>query len=178
MRRILLLTLGSLFGLGIVCIGLLYFVGLPRVRDGIADQFQESLATVVSEQVSAQTLTAGTYVVTDQQLTTGLRGQVDGGTGTNIEDISARISPEMVQIVFNSDNDEVTMDLLVAAENGKLVVTDATVNNSVFRFFLPEKKLKEAVEDGVNQALAAQGLRLSSVQLAAGEMTLVTEPVS
>jgi hypothetical protein len=178
MRRILLITLGSLFGLGIVCIGLLYFVGLPRVRDGIADQFKDSLATVVAAQVTGQPVSAGTYLITDQQLTEGLQSEVDGGSGTSIKDISARITDQMVQIVFASDNDDVTMDLQVAAENGKLVVTDATINNGIFRFLLPEKKLADAVEEGVNNALAAQGLQLQSVALAMGEMTLVTQPAT
>lgn len=178
MRRILLVTLGSLFGLGIVCIGLLYFVGLPRVRDGIADQFQNSLATVVTNQVNAQSLNAGTYVISEEMLTAGLQSEVDGGTGTSINNITARITDQIVQIVFDSDNDDVTMDLQVAAENGRLAVTNTTISNSVFRFFLPEDKLREAVEDGVNNALAQQGLRLDAITLAAKEMTLVTTPVS
>jgi hypothetical protein len=178
MRRILLITIGSLLGLCIVCVGLGYFVALPKVQNAFANEFEHSVGTVVAQQITLPPTSPGTYVVTDDQLTAGLKGEVNGSTGTGIDKIAARISPDKIQIVLDSDRGDATFDLQVAAENGKFVVKDVAMSDSALRFFLPKDKLKKAVEKGVNQALAAQHLQVSAIQLAQGKLTLVTAPAA
>lgn len=178
MKRILLISLGSVLGLCVVCIGLLYFVALPRAQDEIQKQFRESLSTVVAQQVAATPIAPGTYVITDQELTASLASRVSGSSGTSVNNVGARIIPSGVQIVLKSDTDESTVNVGVAAENGRLVVTQVDNNSWLVKQIMPNDKLSQAIEDGVNGALASENLKLTALKLEQGKMTLTTAPTS
>ena len=176
MKKILLISLGTLLVLCVACVGILYFVVLPRSQDAIADQFHDGVATVVSIQIAASPVAPGQYVITDQKLTDSLLNRVSGSSGASVDGIQALISPTGIQILIKSDNNNWTVDVSVAAENGQLVVTQVKSDNWLVRQLLPNDKLKKAIQDGVNSALAAQNLSLSAITLQQGQMILVTTP--
>lgn len=178
MKKILLISLGSVLGLCVVCVGLLYFVALPRAQDEIQKQFRESLSTVVAQQVAGTPIAPGTYVISDQELTASLVSRVSGSSGTTVNSVGARINPSGVQIVLKSDTNESTVNIGVAAENGKLIVTHVDNNSWLVKQIMPNDKLSKAIEDGVNNALAAQNLKLTALKLEQGQMTLTTAPAT
>lgn len=174
MRRILLISLGSLLFLCVACVGVLYFVVLPRSQDAIADQFHDGVATVVALEISASPVAPGQYVITDKELTTSLVDRVSGSSGANVDGVQALISPAGLKIVIKSDSNEWTVDVAVAAANGQFVVTDVKSDNWLVKRLMPENKLKSAIEGGVNAALASQNLTLTDLKLEQGQMTLTT----
>lgn len=176
MKRILLISLGSVLGLCVICIGLVYFVALPRAQDAISSQFTEGLSTVVAQQVSGTPIAAGQYVITQDELTASLANRVSGSSGTSVNSVASRITPGGVQIVLKSDTNESTVNVGVAARNGKLVVTRVDNNSWLVKQIMPNDKLAKAIEDGVNNSLAAQRLTLTDLTLEQGKMTLTTTP--
>lgn len=178
MKKVLLISLSSVLGLCVICVGLAYFVALPRAQDQIQKQFRESLSTVVAQQVIATPVAAGQYVITDQELTTNLSDKVSGSSGADVNSIEARITPAGVQIVLKSDSNESTVDIGLAAENGKLKVTNVNNSSWLLKQVMPSGKLSSAIEDGVNNSLAAQNLKLTDLKLEQGQLILTTAPAT
>jgi hypothetical protein len=174
LKKILLISLGTVLVLCVGCVGVLYFVVLPRSQDAIADQFHDGVATVVSAQVVSSPIAPGTYVITQEELTGSLASKVSGSSGASVDGVQTSISPDGIKILVKSDNNEWTVNVSVAAENGQLVVTKVETDNWLVKQLMPEVKLKSAIQDGVNSALAAQNLSLSDVSLQPGQMTLTT----
>jgi flagellar basal body-associated protein FliL len=174
LKKILLISLGTLLVLCVACVGVLYFVVLPRSQDAIADQFHDGVATVVSAQVAASPIAPGTYVITQEELTDSLVNRVSGSSGANVDGVQTTISPAGIKILIKSDSNEWTVSVSVAAENGELVVTKIESDNWLVKQLMPDDKLKTAIQDGVNSALADQNLSLSAVSLQRGQMTLTT----
>jgi hypothetical protein len=174
LKKVLLISLGSVLGLCVLCVGLLYFVALPRAQDAISTQFKESMSTVVSQQLNSSPIAAGQYEITDKELTDSLVNRVSGSSGTNVDSIAALITPSGVQIELKSNTDKSTVNVGVAAQNGKLVVTHIDNPSWLIKQIMPSDKLSKAIEDGVNNSLAAQNLSLTALTLEQGKMTLTT----
>ena len=174
MKKILLISLGTLLVLCVACVGLLYFLVLPRSQDAIANQFHDGVATVVSDQIAASPVAAGQYVITQEELTGSLVSKVSGSSGASVDGVQTTISPSGIKILIKSDSNEWTVDVSVAAENGQLIVTKVHSDNWLVKQLMPDDKLKKAIQDGVNTALAAQKMSLSAVSLQDGKMTLTT----
>jgi hypothetical protein len=179
MRRGCLIAIVAVLGLCVVGCGLGWFVLLPRVQDAIAGEFEDAVATgVAGVTADAPVVGAGTLVVTEETLNRQFAAEVEGSQGVEVEDVATRITPAGIEIVFDLSNRDATYAGQVAAEDGRLVVRDMEVDPSEMRWFLPADKMGEAIEDGVNGVLAANDLRLASVVLGDGEMTLQTEAAS
>ncbi len=174
MKKILLISLGTLLVLCVACISVLYFVVLPRSQDAIADQFHDGVATVVSIQIAASPVAPGQYVITDQKLTDSLLNRVSGSSGASVDGIRALITTSGIQILIKSDSNNWTVDVAVAAQNGQFVVTNVKSDNWLVKQLLPDDKLKKAIQDGVNSALISQSLTLKAIELQQGQMILTT----
>ena len=176
MKKILLISLGTLLVLCVACVGALYFVVLPRSQNAIAEQFHDGMATVVSRQIAASPAAAGEYVITQDELTASLVNKVNGSSGASVDGVQTIISPAGIEILIKSDNNVWTVDIAVAAESGGLAVTKIKSDNWLVKRLMPDDKLKEAIEEGVNSALTDQRLSLTDLTLESGQMTLITVP--
>jgi len=174
LKKVLLISLGSLLFLCVACVGVLYFVVLPRSQNAIADQFHDGVATVVSVKIGASPIAPGEYVITDNELTDSLVNRVSGSSGASVDGVQALISPAGLKILIKSDSNEWTVDVAVAAQNGKFVVTGVKSDNWLVKRLMPDDKVKAAIEGGVNTALTAQNLTLADLTLQEGQMTLTT----
>ncbi|MGH2560593.1 MAG: hypothetical protein ACRDJH_16135 [Thermomicrobiales bacterium] len=175
MRRGCLIAVVAVLGLcGIGC-GLVWFVVLPRIQDEIAGEFEDAVATSVAGIPAITDVRAGTAVVTEQMLNESFTGNVEGSEGVDVENIVANITPAGVEIVFDLTDQDATYSGQVVAEDGALVVRDMEVDPSQMGWFVPADKMAGAIEDGVNGVLEANNLRLRSVELGDGQMTLTTE---
>jgi hypothetical protein len=175
MRRGCLFGCGGFIVLGLAACLLLYFVGLPRVQDRVADDFQEGVSTVVADGLDAAIAEGSTsFVLTEAQLNSQLSDDVEDS------DVVANITPDGISIdlqVQNSSDREIGYSAVPTVVDGKLELTNVESEGWMERF-LPKDKLADAVEDGVNGVLAERGLVLTDIALGEGEMILTAAPAS
>jgi hypothetical protein len=176
MRRGCMFGCLGILGLCVLTSGLLYFVGLPRFRDAVGDGVADAMSTEVARQLAPQVgapPNPGQYTITEEDLE---RSMAEEAEGQNVEDVDISITPNQIEIDLTSSGDqELSYAGQVAAENGRLVVTDFEASSDVMDFFFPADELAEGIEDGVNNYLATNGLRLNDVELGEGELTLDVE---
>jgi hypothetical protein len=175
MRRGCLFGCGGIVVLGLVACLLGYFVGLPRIQDRVADDFQEGVSTVVAQGIANSAPGSGTLVITETDLNAQLSDDVQNS------DVVSQITPDGISINLEFDESqdrEVGYSAVPVAEDGKLVLTQVDAQDGFMERFLPKDKLADAVEDGVNDVLAEQDLELQTIDLEDGQMILSTVPAS
>ena len=172
-RRGCLIGTGGFFGLLLLCCVAGYFVGVPRFRDAVGDGIAGSVSTEVAGQIGTGQLAPGTYTLSVTDLQQQLAAQV---SGQNVEDLGISVTPEGLSLSFSANGQQVGYSGVPVAQNGRFVMTDMTVDNDALAFFLPADRLGEAVESGVNDYFAAQGLAIDSLRLGVDEITLEAVP--
>jgi hypothetical protein len=175
MRRACLIIVVMLLGVCVLCVGLGWFVGLPRFREAVGDGFEDAMSTEVARELAPRPGAApvpGVYTITEDELRQSLEAEAEG---EGVEDVLIRITPSELEFGFTSGSQELTYSGGVAVEDGQLVVTDFEANNDVMDFFFPAEELGAAIEDSINNYLAANGLVLDDVELQEGEMVLDVE---
>jgi hypothetical protein len=174
----LLMRRGCLFGCGgvlllcVIAVGLGYFVGLPRVQDRVADDFQEGISTVVADGIN-QGAGTGQFVITEEQLNAKLSEDVEDS------DVTSEITKDGISINLQTDNAgrDVGYSAFPEVVDGKLELTNVEAEGFM-EHFMPKDKLADAIEDGINETLAADSLVLTDITLGEGEMTLQAAPAS
>jgi hypothetical protein len=175
MRRGCLISVLVVLGLCVVGCGLGYFVGLPRIQDAFADEFEDAISTEVANQIPSiggQPPAPGTYTITEASLLQSLQDEAEGG---NVEDVLVSITPNGIELGFDTGGQDVVYSGGVEAEDGRLVLTDFEANNEGLEFIFPADKMGEAIEDAVNNYLEENNLQLAGVELTDGEMILEIE---
>ena len=174
MRRWFMIGCFGLLGLCVVCSGLGFFVGLPRIRDSLQDGVAEFGATEIAELLPVPgNAGPGTYTLTESDI--NARIQAENPDTQNIDDWLINLTPDGYRVGFSAQGDEVSYSGNMIAENGRLRVTDAEADASFFEWFFSAGAMGDAIERSVNTWLTANNLTLTDVQLADGEVTLVTE---
>jgi hypothetical protein len=179
MRRGLMIGCFGLLGLCVVCGVLGFFFGLPRFRDELRDGVADFGATEIAEIFAIPgspvpgATGPGTYVLTEADI--NARIQEENPNAQNIDDWLINLTPEGYRVGFTASGDEVSYSGNLIAENGRLKVTNAEADASFFEWFFSAGAMGGAVERSVNTWLTANNLTLTDVQLADGEVTLVTE---
>jgi hypothetical protein len=165
-------------GLLVLCVigcGLGYFIGLPRVRDGVQDSMEDAISTTVAEQIPGRgsgTARPGVYEITEAELQGEINGNVDV---QNVDSFVIDITSNgmIFRIGTNGDQD-LTYSGKPVAENGHLVMSNMESSEGYLDWIFPADDLGEAIENAVNDYLAANNLALESVKLSNGTMTLET----
>jgi hypothetical protein len=171
--------IGAVAGVGL-CIGgwvLLWYAGLPRLREGV----QAGLADGIGTEVAARLPTVvpgeigpGSYVVTAEELERALGSTVQGGT---VQGITVDFSPSGLALGVRTEGGQTaTYTGVPAVEDGRLVLRDMRSDSDVLDLFLPAEDLGAAIADGVNRTLAAQDLLLDGVELGVGRLELHLVP--
>lgn len=173
-RRGCLIGLGGSFGLLLLCCVVGYFVGIPRFRDSVGDGISEAVSTEVAGQIGTGQIGPGTHRLSVADLQRQLATQV---SGENVEDLGISVTPQGLSLSFSANGQQIGYSGTPVAQNGQFVMNDMTVDNDALAFFLPADKLGDAIESGVNNYFAAQGLSIGSLQLGEGEITLEALPI-
>ena len=152
-------------GLLVVCCLLAFFVGLPRVQDGIRNELGKEFSTQIARQIDAQLpagsqLTPGEYRLSLDELQRQFAGsgQID----------ALRVTSAGNEIVLTIEASGQTIEYRGVPKvnsNGRLEMASMSSNGGPLDYFLPPDKLGDAVSLGVNNYVGAQGLILQDVRI-------------
>src|SRR5215213_8160446 len=109
MRKGCLFGVIGLLGLCVIGCGLGYFVGLPRVRDGLRDPFEEVIGTqvaLVAAPTPGEAPEPGTYTLDAADLNTAIRDRL--GDNGSFDDVAVNLTPGRYQVRFTTNNQDVT----------------------------------------------------------------------
>lgn len=171
-RRGCLLSFGVLAALALVCCLLLWFVGLPRFQDQVADGIREGLSTEISEQVerSGVQAEAGTQVISLADL------EADLQNNAGVEDANFTAENGELSLTFGSQGQEFGYSGVPVAENGRFELTDIESTGGGFLDqFFPADKLADAVEGGINSYSEANRLEIVNVTAENDELVFETQ---
>jgi hypothetical protein len=174
-RRGLWIGVAAVLGFCILGCILVFVAGIPAFRSGVRDGLHDAVATEVARQIptaTGGTAQPGTYVLTAANLQAGLRENLDDDDDALV----IRITTDQIEVGITSQGQDAFYTGTPAAENGDLVVHDMTTDNGLVSFLLPPDTIAGAIEDAVNDYLAANNLRLDALELRDGEMALVVSP--
>jgi hypothetical protein len=153
-------------------------MGLNSVHDDLARAISNTVAQQVAQQSRSSNVT--TLTITEAALTEQIGQQLDND-GLSSDDVVVYIySPNQLVIGLQFDSREITYTAELGVRNGQLVVEDIEANEDLVRRLLPEGKVGDGIEDGVNEALFAENLELQSVTTTTGRLILevATGPTS
>ncbi|HYI24501.1 MAG TPA: hypothetical protein VD767_03750 [Thermomicrobiales bacterium] len=154
----------------LLCCTLVWFVGIPRLRDSVSDGLSETLSTEVSIQLSntAGTLDPGTYTLS----VTDLQEQIDTqDNSSSTSDFEMSVDANGMSISFTSGSTSFAYSGTPVARDGQLVMEDMEVDNEALGWIMPADRLGDTIETGINNYFAAQGLRIDSIALGDDEIT-------
>lgn len=178
-RRGCLITVGTLFGLLLLCCVVGWFAGIPRLRDSVEGDLSDSISTEVSEQIAGQIGPAdagpGRYAISVADMQEQLRSTLNS---RNIEDIDIAVDSRGMSISFVSGGQRIGYSGVPTARDGELVMENMTVDNDVLGFLLPADGLGDAIESGVNGYFDAQGLDIGSLDLTTDAIEVEAVPES
>jgi hypothetical protein len=179
MRRCCLWIVVAALGLCVGCAGLGYFLALPRFQSAAADQMAESVATSVAGRLAGSAGAAGTLVLREADI--DVNNDDADGCGINVDNAGTRIYGVVTEIretgitLRCSGNQDLSYSAVPVVEDGRVELTEVTTSSNWMRFLLPKEKFADGLEEGINQALDARGLRPVSIELRDGSMAIRTE---
>ncbi|MGC4192614.1 MAG: hypothetical protein QM589_15845 [Thermomicrobiales bacterium] len=170
-------TLIILVLLLVICAGLGWFVGVPRIRDSVSDSIEHGIGTEVSQQFANVSVPAGNYTLNLDTIAAQMHGQLDDA---GVESITLRGdgASGRIYLGLTSRGSEAIYSGNPTVIDGKLVMTDMTTSNNVLGFLIPPDRLGNAIETGVNTFFAQQGLRITGIEVGVDTLTVYTAPVS
>ncbi|HEX5166177.1 MAG TPA: hypothetical protein VFV93_12325 [Thermomicrobiales bacterium] len=173
-RRGLLIGVSAVLGLCLLGCVLVFVSVIPSFRDEVRDGVHDAVATEVARQIPATTGGAaqpGAYTLTAADLEARLRETLDDEQDE--QDPVVRITDTQIEIGVTSKGQDAIYTGKPVAEDGKLSIQEMSTDNGIVRFVLPPDTIAGAIEDAVNTHLATNNLRLDSVELTDGQLTLV-----
>lgn len=177
-RKGCLIAVGAIAGLLLLCCVVLWFVGIPRLQDQIADTVSEALGTEVAQQLDGQLdvvggdLEAGTYTISVADLQRELDSNIDESSSTS--DLLISVDSSGIHVGFTSGTQEFGYTGRPVAQNGELRIEDMEVDNSTLGFIMPADKVAGIIEDAINGYFSERGLDIESIQLGDDEITVTT----
>lgn len=160
-------------GLLVLCCVIGWFVGIPRLRDSIADTISDELSTQVASQLDtpAGDLDPGTYTLSVDDLQEQIEANVDESTAS---DFGISVDPTGIEIGFTSGTQDFGYSGTPVARDGRLVIDDMTVDTDFLGWIMPADRVADITEDGINDYFVARGLEIENIQLGDDEITFTT----
>jgi hypothetical protein len=171
-KRGLWIGVAAVLGFCILGCILVFVAGIPAFRNEVRDGLHDAVATEVARQIpttAGGTAQPGSYTLNAASLQAGLRQNLDDDD----EALIIRITTGQIEVGITSQGQDAFYTGTPVAENGELEIRDMTTDNGLVSFLLPPDTISAAIEDPVNDYLAANNLRLDALELGDGEMTLV-----
>ncbi|MGN6485761.1 MAG: hypothetical protein ACTHMX_15320 [Thermomicrobiales bacterium] len=166
-------TLIILVLLLVICVGLGWFVGVPRIRDSVSDSIEHGIGTQVAQELGAVNVGSGSHTLDLTTIADQLHGQL-GNAG--VEGITLRGDGTRLYLGLTSRGSEAIYSGIPTVVDGKLVMTDMTSSNNVLGFVIPPDRLGEAIETGVNSFFSQQGQQIVGIEVGTDSLTVQTEP--
>jgi hypothetical protein len=173
-RRGLLIGVSAVLGFCLLGCVLVFVSVIPSFRDEVRDGVHDAVATEVARQIPAAIGGAaqpGRYTLTAADLEARLRENLDDEQDE--QDVIVRITDTQIEIGVTSQGQDAIYTGTPVAEDGELAIQEMSTDNGIVRFVLPPDKIAGAIEDAVNSHLNSNNLRLDTVELADGQLTLV-----
>ena len=173
-RRGFVIGAAAVLGFCLLSCVLVFVAGIPAFRNGVRDGVHGAVATEVARQIQPATGGAaqpGTYTLTAADLEAALRQNLNDGEDD--EALIVRITSVRVEIGITSQGQDAIYTGTPAAADSQFTMRDMATDNDLVSYLLPPSTIAGAIEDAINDHLAANNLRLDSLQLTDGEMTLV-----
>ena len=169
-----LIALAAFSGLLLLCCVLAWFVGIPQLRDNIADDFSDALSTEVANQMPSDAsgdLAPGTYTLSVADLRAQIEQELEDA---GAEDFDMSVDENGMSIRFTSGTQAFGYSGTPEARDGRLVMENMEVDNDVLGWILPADQLGDTIEAGINQYFEAQGLEIQSIELGDDVITFTT----
>ena len=176
-RRGLWIGVAAILSFCIIGCVLVFVAAIPTFRNEVRDGLHDAVATEVASQIPTATGSVaqpGTYTLSAAGLEAGLRQNLEDDDDALI----VRITPVQIEVGITSQGQDAFYTGTPVADDGEIEMREMTTDNGLVSFLLPPNTVAGAIEDAVNDHLAANNLRLDSLELGDGEMTLVVSPAS
>jgi len=169
MKRILLITIAVVLVLCVACMGVGYFVAIPRLKNGVEDGVNQAVATYVAPEIAGLGIAPepGTYTLSEDQVNERIK------TGDpDLQDLRLDITPAGLQMHFGEQGQNISYTAQVSAVDGKIDIQGADLTG-IPTWIVPSDAISKGVEQGINTYLEENNLMVTSVTLQEGSMTLV-----
>jgi hypothetical protein len=172
-RRGLLIGVSAVLGFCLLGCVLVFVSVIPSFRDEVRDGVHDAVATEVALQIPVVGGAAqpGTYTLSAADLEARLHETLDDEQDE--QDPVVRITDTYIEIGVTSQGQDAIYTGKPIAEDGKLTIQEMSTDNGIVRFVLPPDTIANAIEDAVNSHLDSNNLRLDTIELADGQLTLV-----
>lgn len=176
-RRTALIVILGILGLCLlVCVGGVVYA-FTQIGPGIRDSVSELTATDVASQLDqAGAARPGNYVITDEELTSGINRQLtaDGESGS-IRGVEVSIEPTGLEIVIDLGGQTAGYRTGLGVEDGEIRVTDPEADAGIIGNLIPTDWIAGGLQDGLNAYFDANDLTVTSVELPQGEVRIATQ---
>lgn len=170
----LIVILGTVGVCLLICLGGVAYA-LTQVGPGIRDSVRELTSTEVAAQLSGAGATGpGNYVITDQALTDGVNRQLAGDSGS-VQAVGVTIDTSGVEVIADLGGQTVSYRAGVEAEDGAIRLVNPEADAGIIGNVIPKDWIAGGLEDGLNSYFRANGLTVTSVELAQGQIQIATQ---
>ncbi len=175
-RRTALIVVLSVVGLCLlICIGGGVYA-FTQIGPGIRDSVRELTSTEVASQLEQAGATGpGNFVITDEQLTTGINRQLAAGDSGSIKGVEVMIDTTGVEIVVDLGGQTAGYRAGLEVDDGRIQVTNPQADAGIIGNLIPTDWIAGGLEDGLNAYFEANNLTVTSVELAQGQVQIATQ---
>lgn len=174
-RRTALIVILSVVSLCLlVCLGGAVYA-FTQIGPGIRGSVSGLTSTEVAAQLDqAGSAGPGTYVITDEELTAGITGQLADDSG-DIQAVEVIIDPAGIEIIVDLGGQTAGYRAGLAVEGGEIRLTNAEADAGIIGNLIPTDWVAGGLEDGLNAYFRTNDLNVTAVDLFDGRVEITTE---
>ncbi len=175
-RRTALIVVLSVVGLCLlICVGGVVYA-FTQIGPGIRDSVSELTSTEVASQLEQAGATGpGNFVITDEQLTTGINRQLAANDSGSIQGVEVMIDTTGIEIVVDLGGQTAGYRAGLEVDDGRIRVTNPEADAGIIGNLIPTDWIAGGLEDGLNAYFEANNLTVTSVELAQGQVQIATQ---
>jgi hypothetical protein len=172
--------LGIISGCLVLCVGCgaLFLMFLRHEQTVVAQAMANVIATQVADNIGSRALRTGQIVLTEEDLDVNTAISLDGSCGVNVINSDAEIygvTTEITTAEIAFSCVDARYSAVPVVQDGRVELTEIQGPSGVMRFVFSKDKLKQGFEKGINDALAANGVKPTGITLQSGSVTILTE---
>ncbi len=175
-RRTALIVVLSVVGLCLlVCVGGVVYA-FTQIGPGIRDSVSELTSTEVAAQLEQAGATGpGNFVITDEQLTSGINRQLAANDSGSVQGVEVMIDTTGIEIVVDLGGQTAGYRAGLEVDDGRIRVANPEADAGIIGNLIPTDWIAGGLEDGLNAYFEANNLTVTSVELAQGQVQIATQ---
>ena len=175
-RRTALIVVLSVVGLCLlICVGGVVYA-FTQIGPGIRDSVSELASTEVASQLEQAGATGpGNFVITDEQLTTGINRQLAVNDSGSIQGVEVVIDTTGIEIVVDLGGQTAGYRAGLEVADGRIRVTNPEADAGIIGNLIPTDWIAGGLEDGLNAYFETNNLTVTSVELSQGQVQIATQ---